>query len=350
MVSQEKSTQTNPSLLVLTELFGFKLKYFLKFVSSLLVPLALGVCTVVITVNYQNAVKRQHEEDRNASQLQRELEKNLSHERYHNNLFDVYIKDIGRVLDKYKGSITVNDATAPTVRVKTLNVFRQLDSQHNVRIIRFLHEAKQLTETDGRRPLDLSTTKLFHIDFRDVAVNEKQLDGLSLTNIFLSNATFIKIEMKKVNFADVRFDDSNFSFAKISDSNFASSSLSNSNCSSVLLSRTNLESARLEKTNFSSAVLFNSHFSSARLDNVNFSNALLNDVRFSFASINNVDFSNATLVNVRFDSATLRNVKFLHSKLHKVSFEYADLGHVNFSHAILGNLYYSFPIFLMKPI
>ena len=57
MVSQEQSTQTDRSLLIPRQLFGLKLKDGLKFISSLLLPLALGIFTVVITFHQQNAAK-----------------------------------------------------------------------------------------------------------------------------------------------------------------------------------------------------------------------------------------------------------------------------------------------------
>ncbi len=107
---------------------------------------------------------------------------------------------MGELLKEYNGSLTSNEVMATLARAKTLNIFRELDPQRNVRIIRFLYEAKQLSETS----LDLSTAKLCDMDFRDSAVNGKRLDHLSLTSIFLSNATFIGIEMKHVNFADTQ--------------------------------------------------------------------------------------------------------------------------------------------------
>ncbi|CAF5168968.1 unnamed protein product, partial [Rotaria sp. Silwood1] len=73
---------------------------------------------------------------------------------------------MGRLLEKNNGSLTSNEVAATLARAKTLNIFRQLDAQRNIRIIRFLYEAKQLSEIHENRPLDLSTTKLPDIDFR----------------------------------------------------------------------------------------------------------------------------------------------------------------------------------------
>ena len=72
VVSQEQSPQTDRSVSLPRQLFGLKLQGVLKFISSLLLPLALGVFTAVITLEQQKAAKQQRDEDRHASKLQRE--------------------------------------------------------------------------------------------------------------------------------------------------------------------------------------------------------------------------------------------------------------------------------------
>ncbi|CAF2031452.1 unnamed protein product, partial [Rotaria magnacalcarata] len=102
--------------------------------------------------------------------------------------------------------------------------FRQLDAHRNVQIIRFLYEAKQLTDTPENLSLDLSTAKLFDIDFRDAAVDAKpdvkKLDRISLAGMFLSNATFVDIQITHANFSSTQFQNANFSLGGISDANF----------------------------------------------------------------------------------------------------------------------------------
>ena len=115
------------------------------------------------------------------------------------------------LLKESNGTLTYDDVTTTVARAKTLNIFRKLDTQHNARIIRFRHEAKELYDTEKRRSLDLSTAKLPDIEFRDLAVNEKHLHNLSLTRIFLSNATFVNIQAKNINFANNQFDNVNCS-------------------------------------------------------------------------------------------------------------------------------------------
>ncbi|CAF1333996.1 unnamed protein product, partial [Rotaria sp. Silwood1] len=168
--------------------------------SSLVIPLVLGIFTVVITVYQLREAKIERREDRNESRNQRRQEENhqrqLATARYRDELLVAYITDMATLLQRNKGSLTSNEVTAIVARVKTLTVLRQLDAQRKTQIILFLYEAHQLTETRAHRPLDLSKAKLLDMDFRDLALNEKQLDSLSLTGVFISNATFIDVEMK----------------------------------------------------------------------------------------------------------------------------------------------------------
>ncbi|CAF5040448.1 unnamed protein product, partial [Rotaria sp. Silwood1] len=186
MVSQEQSTQTDKPFIVPRQFYG--------------------IFTVVITLEQQKAAKQQRDEDRYAAKLQREQDRNMNDERYKSELFDTFIKEMGQLLKEYNGSLTANEVASTLARAKTLTIFRQLDAQRNIQIIRFLYEAKQLTEMHDNSSLDLSTAELRDMDFRNSAINKKKLNNLSLTGIFLSNATFIGIEMEHINFNNTEFE------------------------------------------------------------------------------------------------------------------------------------------------
>ncbi|CAF4444406.1 unnamed protein product [Rotaria sp. Silwood2] len=197
-----------------------------QFISSLIIPLVLGIFTVVITFHQQKMAREQRLEDLNESRHQRledfresrerrqveeqtanrsnEFQRQLATDRYRDELLVDYIKDMATLLEKSNGSLIADKVTATVARAKTLTVFRQLDAQRNIQIVRFLYEAEQLTEIHKNSSLDLSTAKLRDIDFRDAAINEKQLGQLSLIGIFLSNATFMGIEMEHNNFANTQ--------------------------------------------------------------------------------------------------------------------------------------------------
>ncbi|CAF3836380.1 unnamed protein product [Rotaria magnacalcarata] len=370
MLSQERSTQTDQSL-VTRPLSSLKLKDGLKFASSLLLPLALGVFTVIITFEQHNSSKQQREVDRKGSELQREQERNLTDQKYQNDRFDTYINAMAKLLEKNSGSLRRDDVTSTVARVKTLNTFRQLDAHRNVQIIRFLYEAKQLTDTPENLSLDLSTAKLFNIDFRDAAVDAKlgvkKLDQISLAGIFLSNVTFAGIQIRHANFSHAQFRIANFSLGLIDDANFSSASLNHANFSFGNIRNIIFESSSLLNINFSSGnirnaifesnslrninflsvslinvslssnQIYDANFTSAKLLKVSFSFGTLQNVDFSYSLLSNVDFTSATLSNVCFSHAQLVNVKFISTKLNNVSFSSTELSHPLFSNVELHN-------------
>ncbi|CAM4857880.1 unnamed protein product [Rotaria socialis] len=362
MLSPEKSTQTDQADLLPRKLFGLKLKDSLKFISSLLLPLVLGVFTLVITMQQQQLAKqqreqdrvsadRQREQDRNLSELQRVQEKNLNDERYQNEVLNNYIKEMAKSLNENDGSLTKNEVTATVARVKTLNIFRQLDAKRNIQIIRFLYEAKQLDKSQENDSLDLSTAELCHMDFRESAINKKKLNNLSLTGLFVSNATFIGIDMEHDNFSHTVFDVINFSSTHMRNTIFLDSRLKNTNFSCSQLNIVNLTSAKLENINFCftklknidfvQAIINNSSFEFAILENINFSNTTLDNLNFSSTKLVNVNFSSTTLNNIDFTNATLKNVDFSFTKLKRVNFTNSSLFNCNFSVSILLDIDFS---------
>ncbi|CAF4926956.1 unnamed protein product [Rotaria socialis] len=346
MTSQKQNVQTDGSILATREKKRVKFSGSLKFVSSLLLPLTLGVFTVVLTFQPQSAAKQQRDGDREAAkqlrdqekqdaELLRKQDKDLDKQRYENGRFDAYIQQMGKLLEKYHGSIKSSEIAATLARVKTLNIFRQLEPQRNVHIIRFLYEAKQLTDTPENRSIDLSTAKLLDIDFRDTAVDGKQLDQLSLTGIFLLNATFIGIKMSNINFSRTKFDTTNFSLAKIHDANFSFAEFYNTSFTSTYFSNTIFAKTTFQNVNFSSTTFDTIEFPWGKLENVYFSSNNIRYINFQFSSLVNVDFSFSVLFNADFSSASLTDVNFSHTLLVKAKFPSATLKGVDFSSAEL---------------
>lgn len=336
--------RTNP-FLTDRKVFGLKRNDVLKFISSLLLPLALGVFTLVITLQQQQIAKQQREEDRIAADRHRELERNITDDRYKNDVFDAYIKEMGRLLENHSGFLTSNNVTATLARVKTLNVFRQLDSQSKVRIIRFLYEAGQLDHLASHTSLDLSSADLSNIDLSYSIINKRKLDKLSLAGAILSNATFTRIEMQRINFSEAQLDNASFAEAQLDNIDYSFSQLGNANFSSVKLRNVTFLHSSFHNTSFFNASLSNGRFLGL-CENIDFSFTRLKDVDFSSGALFDVNFSYAHLDNVRFPSATLHNVNFSFANLSRAIFSNAQLVNANFSYSILGNVHQSFALFL----
>jgi len=262
----------------------------LHLLSSLLLPLILGIFTVVITFEQQRITRQQWLADKNESRLQREQElqiaidertvqTRMNQERYKDELLVAYIKEIGDMLQENNGSLTSNKLTHILARAKTINAIGQLDGFRQTLILRFLYEADQLTITDRYDTLDISTAQFVNIDyekFKEIS----QMKHISLTGVHLLNCTFVNYGIGLMNLSLARLHNVNFSSARLALVTFSSAQLRNIDFSE----------STLADVTFLSARLFQVIFSRVRFANVTFLSAQFKGADFSFA-----DFSNSKI-------------------------------------------------------
>jgi uncharacterized protein YjbI with pentapeptide repeats len=126
---------------------------------------------------------------------------------------------MGDLLEKKNGSLTSDPLTHTLARVKTLNAIRQLDGIRQIYILRFLHEARQLTNTNESCALDISTVELIGIDFQKSG--QLLTSGeISLAGVYLINSTFSNIPLYHVNFSSTVLVNVTFSSAGLYNVNF----------------------------------------------------------------------------------------------------------------------------------
>ena len=262
----------------------------LHLLSSLLLPLILGIFTVVITFEQQRITRQQWLADKNESRLQREQElqiaidertvqTRMNQERCKDELLVAYIKEIGDMLQENNGSLTSNKLTHILARAKTINAIGQLDGFRQTLILRFLYEADQLTITDRYDTLDISTAQFVNIDyekFKEIS----QTKNISLTGVHLLNCTFVNYGIGLMNLSLARLHNVNFSSARLALVTFSSAQLRNIDFSE----------STLADVTFLSARLFQVIFSRVRFANVTFLSAQFKGADFSFA-----DFSNSKI-------------------------------------------------------
>lgn len=343
--------------------FSLTLKDVLKFMSSMILPLVLGIFTVISTNNQQKEVIRQQERDgslrlreADITSKQNELTRKLTMERYQDDLLVTYTKDVGELLERSNGSLTSNSVYATIARAKTLNTIRQLDPLRSSNAIRFLYEGKQLTNTNKSAALDISTAKLINIDV-DVFRTVTKIGKLSLTGVYLFNCMLNGTSLSDLDFSSAQLADIDFSHTKLSnivmssakleDVRFTYATLRDMKFSSTEMNRIELGFAKLQDADLSNSQFAYTNISSARLDDVNFSFAKFRNIKFSYTKLSNINFGSAELENVdftfaeftevRFSSARLLNVNFSSAILRRVDFTDTDLSGSDFSSAVLGN-------------
>ncbi|CAF4412009.1 unnamed protein product [Rotaria sp. Silwood2] len=254
-------TNTELPYLSLRAHCGLTVKDILQLVGSLILPLMLGIFTVIITLHQQTittqqrledrklteeqreqdlnisreqclqdlnmfAIQREHdlnisreqrqlnkdiaearriqddliaEKQRNMSEQQRAHEVNIAQEQLRDSVLVTYMNDIGLLLKSNNGSLTSDPVTAIIARAKTLTVIQQLDAARSGFVIRFLYEAKQLTS--GANSLDISDAELIGIDLSSETIFHRKLHNLSLTGVILRNVSFFKRDLSYTNFS-----------------------------------------------------------------------------------------------------------------------------------------------------
>ncbi|CAF4130961.1 unnamed protein product, partial [Rotaria sp. Silwood2] len=194
MVSHEQSTQTDQFP---CRLFGFKLRDSLKCISSLLLPLTLGVFTVVITFQQQKAAKQQRDEDRNASQLQREQDRNES----------ALLRELERNLtdDRFSNSSLVDAKFWSTI----------------MHVVKFPFASLKYA--------DFSRTNTSYVEFRQTTCVAARF-----TNANLSHASFWKSNAKLAWFVEADLTNVNISCANLYKAVFTGTNISDSQLHSAL--------------------------------------------------------------------------------------------------------------------
>ena len=206
------------------------------------------------------------------------------------------------------GSLTSSRLTATLARVKTLNVLRQVDGSRKIHIIRFLYEARQLTNTNESVALDISTVELANIDFHN-STWSGVIENMTLAGVYLRNCTFDTTRLiDRVNFTSARFDHVNFSSTILDAVIFSFSRFRFANFPYTRLYHVDISSAMISDTNFSLTNFTHANFGSTWFKNVNFSSAWISQVNFSSAWFSRVDFSSTTLHLTDFSSSEFGNI------------------------------------------
>ncbi len=233
--------------------------------SSLVIPLIFGVITILVTLRqhqqadrhfdvHMNFSREQRLDDDIRSQIQREQQwkiaimnqearSKIAIDQYRNKLFLDYMKEISVLLKESNSSLTSNSLTHTIARFKTLTVLQHLDGLRRRHVIRFLYEARQLTNTKESNALDISTADLIDIHY-DTSSWFLHRGKISLAGVYLQNSTFHEITLHNVNFSNARLYNVNFSSTRLYTIDFSSTRLYTIDFSSAFLRYVTFSSAR----------------------------------------------------------------------------------------------------------
>ncbi|CAF4091361.1 unnamed protein product [Adineta steineri] len=362
MALRDQSTMTDQTKSMPSRFCGVSLQALLTLIGSFILPLMLGVFTVIITLHQQhvgvqqrmedrkiarelreqdlnisreqrlhdlNMLGLQREQDLNISREQRTQDKEIAEERLRDAVLVAYLNDIANLLKDNDGILTRNPTVAIIARAKTLTAIRQLDSSRNSYLIQFLYEAKQLFS--DANPLDLSNAELNAVDFNINKNVHQNFRKLSLAGALLRNSSFY--------FSDLSY--ANFSKADLTGAKFEKTILNNADMSNSTIVRADFSGSQLSKSNFTYTQSRLSIFTNAHALYANFTQSNMEAVDFSRCNCRDVDFTEATMVRGIFHTAHLDRSRFIASIVPRANFYNARLIGSNLSNARLQSTNFS---------
>jgi uncharacterized protein YjbI with pentapeptide repeats len=164
-----------------------------------LIPLAIGIGTVVITIRQQQTDERGQDQDRELDDRRYQLEQAQADELHYQDVFKTYIQDVSSALYKQQANhfsaFVDNRTRVAYIRSQTLTALQDLDPVRRTRLFYFLHENELLSETIS---LDLSRANLSAITVGRSSEFPSYSDlykydfyTLSLAKADLTNASFV---------------------------------------------------------------------------------------------------------------------------------------------------------------
>jgi uncharacterized protein YjbI with pentapeptide repeats len=239
----------------------------LNLLGVLLVPLMIGVGTILITAQ-QNAISQgQHDSDQRIANSQHDSNQRIADNQFQEALLKTFRDDISRlILDEHLLTAKHDDPVQVMAQSYTNDALKKLDLPRRVLLIQFLGDLHLVTSATKDRPL-ISLTK--------VSLNGADLIGVKLNGADLNHAD--------LNGADLNH-------ADLSEAGLSGADLSGADLSGAHLHGVSLYRAGLIRADLSGADLSGAYLTWANLRAANLGRALL-----SLADLHEADLQAANL-------------------------------------------------------
>ncbi|CAF1282478.1 unnamed protein product, partial [Didymodactylos carnosus] len=206
---------------------GKSLWDWLQLFSSMLVPLMIGVFTIVTTVQQRETNRQQHLSDRQIAQLQREQDMHVASEQRNETVFTMYIKEMFDLLQQSNSTSINSEMTQNLIRIKTVTALRQLDSSRKLFLIQFLYVSHLIgvptisqsdEEGEQLKEIDLAGANLAAVDFSRItekaSLKRDEEIQFVLQYVNLENASFSNLNLKESDFTGSNLQNVDFRNAK----------------------------------------------------------------------------------------------------------------------------------------
>jgi uncharacterized protein YjbI with pentapeptide repeats len=232
----------------------------LTFLSGLFVPLVVGILAIVLPIQQQTLADRQNENSNTIALNNRLQHVEIVHEQQKQIILDGYERDLSKLVFKYESidfdatpmnTIDENDddrRLSLIIRMKTLHVMRQLDSERKQRVLQLLIDSRIQHRIDMSH-VDLSSL-VFHV-------------GLIYDRLKL-----VRVNARNLSLKSVSLYQSNFSYSNLDESSFYRSNLSSTDFSDASLQRTDWTDADVSHVTFNRTNLFGANITQQQLHTV----------------------------------------------------------------------------------
>ncbi|CAF1004500.1 unnamed protein product [Adineta steineri] len=234
----------------------------LKLALGALIPLAIGICTVVITVQQQQNEDRRFQQTQDNEYRRREQDQQQADNLHYQNVYNHYIIDISNSIFKQQNQTTTfvdNRSRLDYIRSQTLTTLVDLDCQRKTWLFEFLHENQLLPSSLQSTSMNLQNTNFSCITLKDTISKKFVFNGLVLSSVDLNDASFIKclfldcVDFRGSSMAHINLIQSSF-YCFNGTTLFERAMLSHANFYRVFLYNVSFDEADLTYANFTSAV------------------------------------------------------------------------------------------------
>lgn len=247
----------------------------LNLIGVLLVPLMIGVFTIVSSIQQSNIAADQQQET----------------------ILRTYLDDMSNLLlIQHLRTSTPGEPVREVARERTLITLSRLHADRNKIVLRFLQEAHLIGIRDAVINLsnaDLSNVDLNGIDLSGIDLSDDILNGANLHGADLYDAHLNNADLDSADLGGADLSEALLSNTNLRNANLNGARLSNANLRGVFLGGANLNAATLYSADLSGADLSNANLSSGQLDGGHLNGADLSNAKLNGAELSDVDLGDA---------------------------------------------------------
>jgi uncharacterized protein YjbI with pentapeptide repeats/ABC-type transport system involved in multi-copper enzyme maturation permease subunit len=183
-------------------------------------------------------------------QQQQQMHSDIAEEQRETGLLNDYMRRISSLIAQNIQAVKITDATRATATALTQKILLQLNPEHKVALLRYLHERKLIDDdyhVVNLQGADFHGCNLTGIDLSDTEMSGANFSNADMRTVKLTSSTLVAVNFNATNLISADIRDADLQNADISNANLAGADLAGSIGKSIeqLLPARSLAGARL---------------------------------------------------------------------------------------------------------